>query len=181
MSPTLALLMFAAAIMIAAFLRWARGDGRSPARASSALRRRLIRPPSGSERPTIQSVCDAAAAELGAAVVVVKPGTSEYHAVAGAPWQVSFGPLDKIAISAAFENGRPAGKGSGRHGMTDWLFVPIAEENSAIALVGIAGQYCRRRFVSGRDPVIGAVTESVGSVLRAGEEKPILLNPAAAH
>jgi hypothetical protein len=100
----------------------------------------------GTRLTSAQDICERARAKLELSVVFVETSDAGDTASAGAPWPVRFEILDKLAIRACFDRGEPAGIGSGQHGASDWLFLPVQRNGQTVAVTGVAGPYCRRRI-----------------------------------
>jgi len=126
--------------------------------------------PEGASKPSLQSVCEAAAAYLKGVVVLIECRAADLRTVASTTADVSFGPLDELAIREVFATGEPAGSGSGRHAMSDWLFAPVTDGSRVIGVVGIAGRYSRRRFVPSEEPALDGLMRAVRKVLLSSKE-----------
>lgn len=99
-------------------------------------------------RPLIspQQICQQAAARLKLNVVYLEQGEKGAVPVAGVPWPAHLEVIDIMAIDACLESGEPAGIGSGQHGASDWLFLPLHKDGRTVAVAGVAGPFCRRRL-----------------------------------
>ncbi|WP_338503069.1 hypothetical protein V6R86_06680 [Sphingomonas kaistensis] len=136
-------------------------------------------------RPLIspQQICQQAAARLGLNVVYIEQGEKGAVPVAGVPWPAHLEVIDIMAIDACLESGEPAGIGSGQHGASDWLFLPLRKDGRTLAVAGVAGPFCRRRLDPGESGMLslrrnferylaerppGSVTDASPMPLQAG-------------
>ena len=136
--PIVALVVAASAVAV--FL-WQTFKTKSP-EASTGARLGLT------GRPLIspQHICQQAAARLKLNVVYLEQGEKGAVPVAGVPWPAHLEVIDVMAIDACLESGEPAGIGSGQHGASDWLVLPVRKDGQSVAVAGVAGPFCRRRL-----------------------------------
>jgi K+-sensing histidine kinase KdpD len=166
MTPIATSVLVAVALLLGLWLALKRKPSTLTGR-RAAFCRKFLRAPNDSSGPTLQSVCEAAAEQLKGVVVVVERSNGDVRAVAGSARDIKFGPLDKLAICGVFDDGEPAGLGSGRFGMSDWLFAPVKVGNEVLGVAGIAGRYCRRRFEPNNEPVLDGLTRALATVMRS--------------
>ena len=123
-----------------------------------------------------QQICRQAAAKLELNVVYLEPSEQGMEPVAGVPWPAHLEILDTMAIDACLRTGEPAGIGSGQHGASDWLFIPLRRNGRTVAVAGVAGPYCRRRL----DPDESGVRSLRRNFERFLAEQPEESEPPAA-
>lgn len=95
-----------------------------------------------------EQICRQAAARLKLDVIYLERVNGTVRPVAGVPWPAHLEILDTMAAEACLDSGEPAGIGSGQHGASDWLYIPLHKDGQTVAAVGVAGPHCRRRFDS---------------------------------
>lgn len=151
----------------------------------TGIRSRLLLPRAGARRPSLQSIAEAAAEQMSAVIMVLERAEEGLRPIACAPWGSDLGPLDALAAGEVFRDGAPAGKGAGRHGMSDWLFVPISRGTDVIAVAAVAGRNNRRSFDPDADRNIVALVDAFQKVLQprrnsAPPPRPVSLLPSTA-
>lgn len=138
--PAIALTVsaFAVAVMIWRYFA-AKPDDRSDEGRLGLRGHRLV---------SAEQICRQAAARLKLDVIYLERVDATLHPIAGVPWPAHLEILDTMAAEACLDSGEPAGIGSGQHGGSDWLFIPLQRSGQTVATVGVAGPHCRRRFDS---------------------------------
>lgn len=164
--PEALLLLLAAGATLCGWWWWRRRRALRAGPLRTGLRRRLLHPPTGSRAPTVQSVADAGAAQMGAVVMLVVRDETGLRSVACAPWGSELGPLDTLAAGDVFDDGKPAGKGARRHGMSDWLFVPVITGREVVAVAAVAGRNNRRSFDPLVDRDVAALVDAFRTVVQ---------------
>nr|WP_314444016.1 hypothetical protein [uncultured Sphingomonas sp.] len=168
--PVIAIALSTLAIAVLAwrFLRGPTAEG--PGEGRLGLRsRRLV---------SAEQICRQAATRLKLDVVYVERTEGTIRPFAGVPWPVHFEFLDTMAVEACLDSGEPAGIGSGQHGASDWLFIPLRKNSRTVAAVGVAGPHCRRRFET-EDPGIVSLRQNFERYLVEKEAMPKAMPPHA--
>lgn len=138
--PIVVIAISAFAIAFATWRSMARRSGKNVDAARLGL--------SGRPLLSAEQICRRAATRLKLDVLYLERSQGTVHPVAGVPWPAHLEILDIMAAEACLDSEEPSGIGSGQHGASDWLFIPLKKDGRTVAALGVAGPHCRRRFES---------------------------------
>ncbi|WDF74540.1 sensor histidine kinase [Novosphingobium sp. KACC 22771] len=83
-------------------------------------------------------LCEESAGLLGAYTVLLMPEDGALVEIAASPPDVGLQALDRVVAQWAFDNRRPAGRGSDTLSAAEWLFLPVEAGGKALAVLGVA-------------------------------------------
>ncbi|NKI98822.1 sensor histidine kinase KdpD [Novosphingobium sp. SG707] len=83
-------------------------------------------------------LCEEGAGLLGCYTVLLMPQDGALAQIAASPPDTALQALDRVVAQWAFDNRRPAGRGSDTLSAAEWLFLPVEAGGKALAVLGVA-------------------------------------------
>lgn len=83
-------------------------------------------------------LCEEGAGLLGCYTVLLMPQDGALVEIAASPPDTALQALDRVVAQWAFDNRRPAGRGSDTLSAAEWLFLPVEAGGQALAVLGVA-------------------------------------------
>ena len=113
-----------------------------------------------------QVLCAEAARLLDARAVLLTLGTSGLQLIAANPPEDALQALEHAAARWAFDNNRPAGRGSDTLTASEWLFHPIAAAGKVLAVFGLARPAAPTPVRSDQLPMLLSLLDQAGMALK---------------
>lgn len=110
-------------------------------------------------------LCEESAGLLEAYTVLLMPGEGGFQVVAASAPDVALQPFDLVVAQWAFDNLRPAGRGSDTLSAAEWRFLPVEAGGRALAVFGVAHANMEQAVRADMLPLISSFLDQAGLAL----------------